>query len=281
MALTDFARQLQGTPDFVTGDDSVLSNIMEASQNEIETYCDCTFAATTYDEILHGFGRPGLWLSHKPIVCVYRLACCPDWALRIRTSDPAISRFTVRVNSTSVILTQTASGVEVTDTMILASYPTITLLGAAIVALGYTVAVNPLYTSWSSTDLRTMQGAFGGKNQDAELLVFSQDIAGYDYDQDTGRLSSLPWRDFRRGHSNFRCVYQAGFCTIPEGIIQASVELAAQMYRNRKINTAFTSMSYGSGSWTRSQIVAFIQNLPSISVLNYYASYFMASGREY
>lgn len=107
------------------------------------------------------------------------------------------------------------------------------------------------YPVVSITSLKAVYGA--GTDETTETIASTD----YRLDLDTGivhLISDRLWpdqtRDFARGFRNYRCVYVAGYTTIPEDVAQVCAECVADSYGQTKLNAAIKSESLGDYSYT-------------------------------
>lgn len=247
--LITLARAKEAIPNFPSADDTVLQHIVSACSGVIERYCNRVFEQATYDELYSGNGYPDLRLDHFPLISIARVAIEPTPVLRIRNTNTANSRATVRVTSTGLTLTSVASAVTTTTSLAFATYTTVSALATAVAAVsGWTATASSPHATWASADLRAIQGALNAVNEEASLFLHVRELSEFHANDTTAELfSRFGWP---RGYRNVRVVYDAGFASVPEAIQQACAELCAHVYHGRGLNTNLQSESLGGYSYT-------------------------------
>lgn len=232
-------------PNFNSNDNAALGAIISACSATVEKYCNRTFAITTYDELisqrsytLHQKQR--MYLKNFPITQITRLATNPNPVIYLKNT--LADRATVRVDSTKLYTTSVTNGVTTSLSYTLANYATLNDLATAInLVNGWTVTTLNPYGSWPATDIRGPQGVFNAAKMNAALLVHVDDVADYLIEPETGILYG--W--WSRGINWYRCIYQAGFATIPLEVQQATAELCVLVYRARGLNENLQSETIG------------------------------------
>lgn len=84
----------------------------------------------------------------------------------------------------------------------------------------------------------------------AESGVLSRTTETDDYyfaDRITG-INELRSPRFPPGYQNIRVVYTGGYSTVPDDLVQACVEIAADLYRNRRLNGRMSQENIGGGA---------------------------------
>jgi hypothetical protein len=239
--------------------DALLGVLVAAYSDAVRKYCRRDFSLQTYDELYDGTGDRRLFLRQYPLVSVASVRYRPVTVLKVQNTDTGTNqRATVQVTATGLTLVRVASGVvnTVPDmTLAFASYPTLSSLAAAVVALGggWTAQVvgdaGGDYGLWPSADLFvapsygdgvTSQGALTARGQNAELKLHTYELAGYQFDPRGWLLRAIPYTDpellhpedlvWPVGVNNFRVQYTAGYPTIPEAVQEATALWVAQAY---------------------------------------------------
>jgi hypothetical protein len=134
-----------------------------------------------------------------------------------------------------------------TDTSVtFAANATLTAVATAVNALGNGWSAEAVsgYGSWASADLRALQGALHARSAPAELVIHTEDLAGFDVDAARGWLvrrggvSGWPWGEpaaaWTEGRGNYRVVYDAGYATVPEDVQEACAEWVAVLFFQTK-----------------------------------------------
>lgn len=263
-------------PSSYTGtDDTALGDILTSCCAFLDNYCGVAnggFAVQTYDELYNGTGDQILFLRNRPVQTITKVACTELPALLVHnTSTDTGCRATVAVSgspgnafnlnsqytSTGITLTYVASGVTTTNTLTWASYPTVAQLATAVNGLGnnWTATVQGGFGTWSTSDLRATQGAFGARITTTYLWIHWMDLPWYRINEETGEVFNPG--GFTRGSFNWRVVYSAGYSAFPDDLTQALAELCVATWYQKSVNPALQSESLGQYSYTRAAKVGF------------------------
>lgn len=250
-------------------DDDALSSLIRSASAFLDKYCNRAnggFLSQTYDELYHGTGETIMFLRQIPIQTINRIATTQLPALSIHNTDTDMGcRATVQIvgtpnnsvnlnnqyTSTGIVLTYVKNAVTTTNTLTWATYPTVTQLQAAIAALGnnWTANVQGGFGSWSSTDLRATQGAFGARITTTYLWIHWFDLPIYRVDESIGEVYSP--MGFARGLNNWRVIYTAGYSVFPDDLGQALCELVANSYYARELNSNLQQETLGPVNYTQ------------------------------
>lgn len=279
MALITIARAASLIPEFASDDTGVLTDIVNASSDLIEKWCNRTFAVTAYDELYPGSGFPNLLLNNYPITQIDRVMSYPSGVISIGNTSTAVSRASFRLTSSALILTSVASGVTTTRTITRSSYLTFADLSAAIntySADGWTSLVlgNTNFGTWSTADLWSPQGG-----QEIRWIGYGYlwhhlyGVPVITQKDDIGEIVSS--FGFDRGDQKYRVIYSAGFPVIPLPVQQACAELAASVFTNREVNPNLASENLGGYSYATIAEKSF----NNLSIASRYALYQYKSTR--
>lgn len=243
-----------------TADSIYLSRLISAASTAIEAYCMRRFTAQNFTEVYSGSGLPyaEIQLANYPVLAISRIATSPQPVLIIRNTSAVNQRATVATTTTGLSLTRLAAGVSSTATVAFASYLTLDLLAAAVIAVGsgWTASVASGYGSFPSADLLPLQGAATAVSTSggACLELYTEDSpawsvssgVGWRLDADVGYLvGSWP-----QGRLNIRVDYRAGYDTIPQDVQEACVQYVQDLYQAGLINSNVKSASIGPFSYT-------------------------------
>lgn len=253
MALITLARAAELIPNFPSADNAVMQDIVNASSDLIEKWCNRTFALTTYDELLDGTGHQNLLLNNYPVTKIDRIMGSPMSVVSIRNTSSFVSRANFSTTSTTLGLTSVANGLTTPRTIDLTACPTLNDVVTAVNAFsgdGWSATAMGMYSSWATSELFAPQfcsdcrwtgiGYIWHHTFGVPILQTNNDI---------GEVVSMT--GFGRGYKRFRAIYTAGFTTIPQPVQQACASLAASVYQNREINSNLQSESLGSYSYTQ------------------------------
>jgi hypothetical protein len=247
-------------------DDSTLATLIQAASAWVDKYTNRVlsiqniplydgttgaFNSNNYDELLNGTGENTIFVNAVPLISITRISTIVQPALFVRNNDQNTgSRALVAVTTTGVTLTYIANAVTVTNNLAFATYTTINTLVAAINAVGnnWTAGVMGGFGTWSSSDLRPTQGAFGARITTAYIWIENYDYGQFVPNMWTGEIYS--WQGFPRSHNNIRIQYVAGYATIPDDLQQAIAEIVVATYLQVGINPNLRSESLGGYSYT-------------------------------
>lgn len=198
-------------------------------------------------------------LPEMPINEITRVAC--DKSLALTVSNTSSSNQQARcyfattgdrtsgLTITGLTLVSVSSGVSTTNTLLFATYTTISSLATAIAALGsgWSATVNNSLGSWGTDQIvggDTGQGCLVG--QGGLLYVYASDASDYSMDWGTGMvylgtsgspasLDNPAWGpgwmttlDYPTQPQRVQITYDAGYDTIPAAVQQATCEVARQ-----------------------------------------------------
>src|SRR5581483_919483 len=115
-----------------------------------------------------------------------------------------------------------------------ASAATLSAVAAAVNALGngWSATAASEHGSRAASDLRPIQGALNAKDQAAELLLHTEELADYQVDGPRGWL--IRPGGWRVGTRNYRVGYTAGYETVPEDVQEACAEWVAALFYQTK-----------------------------------------------
>lgn len=271
-------------PNFNTSDNTVAQDVLDASAALIQKWCNRTFAVTSYDELYDGQGTYNLLLDNYPIVYVDRIMYNYSNMLMIRNTDNTRTRASFRLDGTTDVppkpnnlyLVDVKNGVTTTNTVTIAgnnSIQTYNDLATAINAFsasGWNAVGLGTYGTFAMSECRPPQGAdecrwFGA----AYLKQHAFGFPDYTFRQETGEVVAP--LGFTRGYQNYRVVYNAGFSTIPNEVVQACAELAVASYQASRDSVNSNLSNQNIGGYSYANIVE--KNFNSLSIASRYALY--------
>lgn len=195
-----------------------------AASESIEKYCKRRFASATYDEI-HEAGQFGqVFLNNFPLITLDKVYPVQGQALTLQNTSDSVSSASFDSSTTGLRLTHTIAGVATSTSFLFATYPTITLLAAAINGLGsgWVAGVQGSYGAYPSADIRADQ--YGQAKGLTGVNLWLEDSSGaIRFDRATASLSGLR-------ETSVRIKYSAGFSTIPEPIQQVCGNMVCNMF---------------------------------------------------
>jgi hypothetical protein len=232
--------------------DARLTQLATAAGMLAEEYCDRTFLEADYIE--YPEVRGGIvTLAQWPIQYVTRVATAPTPAIEISFSHATDFGAYIKTTATGVTLTQQPSGTA--NTLLYASYSTVTLLEAAIEALsGFSSDVvntmGAFPSAWLTRELGSYsaQDASLGAGNKSVLYLYANEPAFRPLFED-GRLEGR----FPMGYGTLEVRYRAGYESAPEDLQEAVAAIAAAMYRRGGRDLALMNEKIGDYSYTQFQ----------------------------
>lgn len=285
--LITLARALYALPDDITtAQQDTVPTLITAASRACERWCGRIFAATDYDVIRTPSPAPQfsaqadmVILEQLPLNSVARVSGGRTSALLIgntatTTNQRATAQITmtgdpeVQLTPTGLTLIRVASGTSYTSTLTFASYPTLTVLAAAINALGngWTATVQNGLGPWPSSELATREGPLGCLSPaGASFDVFSADLQLIDVDRRAGAVyfssygpgssGSVLWggdflgsdQDVAFGsfRPQVRVGYNAGYSAIPDDVQLACANAVQVMFANQTSDPRFSDVKQG------------------------------------
>jgi hypothetical protein len=220
--------------------DAKLTTLLGAVSRAVEFYCDRKFIAESVIEYHDGADawRKGfVSLRNSPVTAISRVSACPEVVMTVRNTSTSVQRATVTVTSTGVTLSRTASAVTTSNTLLFADYATLTLMAAAITAVGngWTASVLGEYGDYASGDLVYVQGALNAKTADAELLMHTFEPQ---YRLATSDTVATLFGHFMPGFQTVEVRYTAGYATIPDAVQQGVVMAIKAVFDRSSVSSA-------------------------------------------
>lgn len=241
-------------------DDTLLETIINNVSDQIERWCDRTFAATTKKEFLHAHGERTVQVENAPIISIDLVAFGTQDAIRVSSNVTTDLMATVSVEESQVRLYRVASdGTATTTNLTFSDYKTTTTLTSAIAGVtGYTA------TKVIDAPTFLLHRAGGRDVLTTEFALSIPDDAENDYRVDYERgliylrsdaFPAVMKHDRRIAHfpDQFGSVfvqYSGGYSTIPNALVQAAFELCGDAYQGRDRDRNMASESIGDYSYT-------------------------------
>ena len=254
-----------------TDDDVILEDAIDRATSIIETHCDRKLKSRVFYEFVMPQGERTVTVDNYPIVSIDTIAYGSAISMTIESDSASTDVLaTVENNGTNIRLRKVASdGTSTTATLALADY----LTTSAIVNY-----INASVSGWSATLTENAYSfslyRFGGRGViDAPCnFEFPRDnVSEYRVDYSTGLIHLIADRfpgirsddaSANRFPSGFYPVfvqYTAGFETVPADLQQVCIEVAADLYRERKQDKTITSESLGDYSYTQAGVAELLE----------------------
>jgi hypothetical protein len=265
-----------------------LPGLTASASRAIRKWCHRYFnRRSSIDELYTVEPRASLILFEHPVNAVARLCTNPTPVIGITNTDTATNqRATAALATTGSVdagltvtgltITRVASGVTSAQTLLFATYVTITALAAAVNAAGggWKATVYDGYGPWATADLRAVQGVLPAIGASADFVIHVSDVP-FSLEETTGIVnlvnpSSDPFTSLRFGPylstdwvdqqlsgavNGVRCVYDAGYDTVPEDVQLACVETVKAQLERFQVNANLASETAGVGSYTVRDVI--------------------------
>lgn len=210
------------------GNDTLLTAMVSMVQSMWDMLTNRTWGETTHAERYNGLGSI-LSLKNYPVTSVDYIKCGQEEAIKIGNTGKH-STATVAVTSAGITLTLDGSS----STLTFADYGTMTLLVAAVNALGsgWSATVQGSYGDWKTTELITRYSSDCLDSDWIYLYVPKTYLQKYTLDIDSGKLTG----SFPEGEQNIYIKYTAGYtaATVPDWLKQMLIRQASHWYRQAK-----------------------------------------------
>jgi len=218
----------------VTTDDDLIDTLLLRATSAIESYCDRKFQHDTYRERYDGDGTCDLLLRQYPIDEVKYLSVGATDVIRITNTSSDAYNARVRVTDSSMVLTILGGTNDGSDTLTLTDY-TVTSLVAAIVALtkGWSATVQT-YGVWNAEEILPISGL---ECLDSYAYVQCPDEPESDFEIYANKGIVHLGTRFTSGVNNIIVRYAAGYSTIPQDLVQITIDLANVYYLSRKTDS--------------------------------------------
>lgn len=154
-----------------SADSDLLDAIIPQASAAIERHLDRTLELTTYRRWFDGTGCNRMLLTEWPITRVYGISLDYDTALRVKHTSASMA--TVMVDSTAVRLfsVNATTGAETDSELLFTAYPTVTLMAAAITALGWSCTTESGYSTLPSSTFRTNAAQYAVSPSEADIEI--------------------------------------------------------------------------------------------------------------
>lgn len=225
------------TSNLAAGDPTtVISNIHNAVEEYVKTYCKRTFESTAYTlERYSGNGHPIINLDKYPLTAVDRVAIGALDVLQIKNTN-AYTSASVSVTSTGLRLVKDGTADE---TVLFATYATISAVATAVTALsGWTASViSTTYNSYKSSDLIDVSAKSAIDSTWVYLQIPDDAESDIQVDFDRGQIRNPG--GFPSGFRNVFVDYTAGYAAadMPEDLKLAVKMLVQFLYGKRSDET--------------------------------------------
>jgi hypothetical protein len=252
-------------------DDVLLEDAIDRATAIIESHCDRKLKARTFSEWCMPSGERTFTVDNYPIVSIDTISYGSAISMTI-SSDTASTDViaTVENNGTNIRLRKvTYAGATELTTLAVADYVSTRQL------VNY---INLAVSGWTATLTENALTAslyrFGGRGVIDAPCNFEyprDNVSEYRVDYDTGlvhiiadrfpgiRSDNASANRFPSGFFPVFVQYTAGFETVPADLEQACIEIAADLYRERKQDKTITSESLGDYNYTQAGVAELLE----------------------
>lgn len=243
-------------------DDVLLEDGIDRATAIIESYCDRRFKSRTYYEWCDGGGEKTLTVKNRPITAVNTVSFGSKHAMTVSSDTSSTDVLaTISNDGDELRLHKVASdGTTTTDTLAFSTYAT---TSALVTQINFSVS------GWSASLAANAYSRaiyrFAGRgilDVTGTIEVAYDNMSGYRVDFDSGEINigqdayptEFIQHKFPRGFQPVFVEYVAGYSTIPADLEQVCIEIAADLYRERKQDKTITSESLGDYSYTQAGV---------------------------
>jgi len=247
----------------VSGNDSLITALINRATSAIQRYCDRDFISATYREIIDGESDV-IVLEHYPVISIQMFSVGRQAGLTItNTSSDAYNAY-VQVDDTTMTLVVQGGSNAGSNSLTLDDYASITALRAAIDALGSgwsTTAVSDDAELWDPIELLPTSGV-NVLNVKIDLDLPDTPNSDYLIDYDTGIITNNCYGidSYHAGYEdnhyysyygiqNIIVRYTAGYATTPADLEQICLDLTKAYYDARTQSAAVESERIGDYSY--------------------------------
>jgi len=228
-----------------SGDDDLITALIERATSAIQVFCNREFIERTYREFEDGDGQSDLILNQHPVISMIMLGIGRQDAFQIRNTSSDAYFAQVSITETTMVLEIRGGTNAGTDTLTLATYTTLTALFTAITNLAkeWTVLQNSVLNTWSAIELLPTGKGLACLTNYASPELPEEPQEEYTTDIKAGILKYFG--RFNTGFQNIVVRYSAGYATIPPDLEQICIDLTDAYYSNRNLNTTLKREKIG------------------------------------
>jgi hypothetical protein len=232
-----------------------VTTIIKGNQVAIQQYCNRKFNQQELDEVKRAdqFSR---YFLDFPVVKISRFLTEQYQGITIQNTSAQTS--SVAVTSTGISLVHITSGTRTNTTLLFSDYATLTLMAAAVTAVGsgWSASVtDSTYNAYPSSDL--VEGQAATCASENYLYFWKESALQFEVNNDTGVVSTGVWK-----HSPARFIYTVGWATddVPEDLKMVLAFMVVDAF-NGSMGT-IKSEKIGDYSYSLDSATDQIQKLP-------------------
>lgn len=248
----------------ISGDDTLVSALINRATSAIHRYCDRIFIAGTYREY-HDANHEEILLRNYPVINIKMFSTIRQAAFGIKNSSgDAYNAFLNIIEDTSaassIKLTVMGGANDGVSTLAVSDYSTITTLLAAITALdkGWEMtSPSSDMAKWNPKEILVSSGRLALNNMVDIEIPFEPEF-NYVVDYPRGIIHptfTKFWDEpkfFNAGAQSIIIKYRAGYETIPADLEQICIDLVGIYFFARKRDSGVKSEKLGDYAYVRS-----------------------------
>lgn len=244
-------------------DDTVLESAIDRATSMIESYTGRQLKSRTQYEWRMPNGERTLTIDHAPIVSIRTVSYGRQTSFTVNSTTASTDVLaTVGFDGTNLRLEKVdASGTSTSNTLAATSYVTTSQL---------VTQINSSVTGWTatlSTNAYTRSlyrfGGRGVKDAHCDVSFPRDNVSEYEVEHDIGLIHITADRfpgvhsddagtnRFPSGFFPVFVEYTGGYSTVPNDLEQVCIEMAADMYNDRKADRNLTSEALGDYNYSR------------------------------
>ncbi len=240
-----------------SGEDTLLTELINQVSLKIERICGCRFKARDYQRWLNTRGEVRLVLPDAPVQHVTRISYGSIQTMTARYSGSGIrANISVYVNPESAaaggvrVVSYSTSGVRTANNFTFSDYPTTGLMTAAIDALsGWAASATRATTSFDlrpsgSTNALSVEAVLNGTVWDTDEYRADLPRGIVSFDRRAGGWGCQS-AEFDFAHQDMLIEYRAGYETIPADVDLVARELVKESYFAGRQNSGVKATKLG------------------------------------
>ena len=228
MALTTAAQVRSAIPNGSSLSSSVVDDLVLAADAAAKTYLGRVLESASYREFVKAkrVGEP-MFVKEYPVTAVTAVNVADSRAFEVWSTH---TRATVRVTSTGLALRHFTAGAWVETSLLFATYPTLTLMVAAVAALSdWDATLSTEVTGQEPSDeLAELNGPIDVSQSNAKDFYLLDGVVATEWDYESG---DFEFTEYGCKEGETVCVrYTGGYTSIPTDVAKGVAILAAEMY---------------------------------------------------
>jgi len=248
-------------------DDVLLEASIDRATSIIETFCDRKLKSRTFYEWCEPGGQKTMTVKNRPITAVNTVSFGSKHAMTVSSDTSSTDVLaTISNDGDELRLRKVASdGTTTTATLAFSTYATTSALVSQI---------NSSVSGWSASLAENAYSRamyrFAGRgviDVTGTIDVAYDNVSNYRVDFESGEINighdAFPTQfisnRFPRGFHPVFVEYVAGYTTIPADLEQVAIEVAADLYRERKQDRTITTESLGDYSYTQAGVAELLE----------------------